>query len=354
MAILFDAPVSPDDLTVFVREVPVPSDFTFLPQAADNQVQDNKIDWADLTRTNRTARFRAWDGRIHVSNRDTATLKSVQLPPLSTSFNMGEYERLQLEFSRNGGTREQALANAIYNDGQNGTLEVQARLEQAIGDLLDDGLLTISENGFAGQYDGGVPADQKVSAATAWTDTTNATVLSNLVTWRDVQIANGFRPQRIRTSQAVITLMQRNKEIIDAVHGAAAQRTRVKFADLNDLLASEGLPTIPVGADGQAMTHDNLVDVDGSSVRVLPADKVLLTPANLSDLVVVNMGVTATALELVDSNDSELSFEEAPGIVGVVEKTGPPYRQFTFIDACGMPTLTDGIRLLIADIGTIA
>jgi hypothetical protein len=354
MAILFDAPIEPDDLTVFVRDVPLPVDFRLYPDAARNEVQDNKVDWAEITRTNRTARFRAWDGRIHVSTRDTATEKTVALPPLSTSFNMGEYERLQLEFARNGGTREQALARAIYNDGERGTREIQARLEQAIGDLLDDGLLTINENGFASQYDGGVPANQKVNAATAWTDTTNATVLANLVTWRDVQIANGFRPERIRTSQAVVSLMQKNKEIIDAVHGAAAERTRVTLSDLNDLLSSESLPTIPVGADGQAVTYDNRVDVDGTSTRVLPADKVLLTPADLADLVVVNMGVTATALELVDSNESDMSFEDAPGIVGVIEKTGPPYRQFTFIDACGMPTLVDGIRLFIADIGTIS
>jgi hypothetical protein len=61
------------------------------------------------------------------------------------------------------------------------------------------------------------------------------------------------------------------------------------------------------------------------------------------------MGVTATALELVNSNESDLSFEDAPGIVGVVEKVGPPYRQFTFVDACGMPVL-DSARLMTLDV----
>ena len=348
MAILFDAPVEPDDITTFVREVPIPPDLTLLAEAGERQVNDNTVDWAEITRTNRTARFRSWDGRLHRSERDVAEEKRIKLPPLSTSYDMGEYERLQLQFARTGGTRQEALANAIYDDAEHGTREVQARLEQAIGDVLTDGKITIDENGFRSQADFGVPANQIVNAGTAWTDTTNATVLTNLTAWIDVMVANGaMRPGAIRTSTAVVRLMQRNKEIIDAVHGSTGGRTRVNMEELNDLLSAENLPMV-------VAPYDTQVDVDGASVRVIPADKVILTPLDLSELVVVTMGVTATALELVDSNLSELSFEEAPGIVGVVEKVGPPYRQFTFVDACGLPILTDSRKLFVADIGTIS
>lgn len=347
MPILFDAAVEPDALTTFVREVPVPSDLSLLAEAGERTVQDNKVDWAEITRRNRTARFRSFDGRIHVSSRDSAEEKTVKLPPLSTSYSLGEYERLQLEFLRTGGTRREALANAIYNDGERGTREVQARLEQAIGDVLTDGKLSIDENGFTSEADFGVPANQIVNAGVAWTDTTNAVPLTNVVAWVDVMVANGNpRPGAIRTSQAVQRLVQRNKEIIDAVHGATAGRTRVTVTELNDLFSSEGLPTF-------ATPYDTVVDVDGVSTRTIPADKVLLTPTSLSDLVEVTFGVSATALELVDSNRSELSFEEASGIVGVVEKTGPPYREYTFVDAVGMPVLRDPRALFVADIGTI-
>lgn len=349
MPIVFDAAVEPDDLTTFVREVPVPADLTLLAQAGEDTVLDNKVNWAEITRRNRTARFRSYDGRIHVSSRDTAEEKAVKLPPLSTSFNMGEYERLQLEFARTGGTRQEALARAIYDDAMRGTREVQARLELAIGDELTDGKLTINENGFASEADFGVPANQLVAPVTAWTDVTNATPLTNLVAWVDLMVTtNGNpRPGAIRTSLAVQRLVQRNKEIIDAVHGATVGRTRVTIEELNDLLISEGLPPF-------APAYDTVVDVDGVSTRTIPADRVLLTPADLSDLVEVTYGVSATALELVDSNEAELSFEDAPGIVGVVEKTGPPYREFTFIDAVGMPTLKDARALLVADVGTVS
>lgn len=343
MVIFFDAPVEPDALTTFIREVPVPSELRLLEESGERFETDNTIDWAEIIQTNRTARYRSFDGRIHVSARDAGEEKRVKLIPLSTSLSLGEYERLQLEFARTGGTRQEALARAIYNDAFRLTREVQNRLEQAIGDVLTDGKLTINEGGLVSEADFGVPANQIVTAAIAWTDTTNATVLTDLVAWYDVQKGNGVIPEVIRTSNRVIRLMTKNKEVIDAVHGATQGRTRVTIDDLNSLLASEGLP--PVVA-----SYDTQVDVDGTATRTIPDDRLLFTPASLADLVQVAMGISATALELVDSNLAEMEFEEAPGIVGVVEKDGPPYREYTFVDGVGMPILADAKRLLVADV----
>jgi len=150
MVIFFDAAVDPDQLTTTVRETPTPSILSLLSAFPVEFEDDNKVDFAEIVRTNRTARYRSFDGRVHVSRRDAGSEKRVNLLPLSSSLAMGELERLQLEFARTGGTRTEALANAIYNDAQNLTREVLNRLEQAWGDVLTDGKLTIDENGFAG------------------------------------------------------------------------------------------------------------------------------------------------------------------------------------------------------------
>ena len=344
MAIFFDSPVEPDALTAFVREVPTPSQLSLSNLFPERLEDDNKINFAEIVRTNRTARFRSYDGRIHVSERDAGTEKFVKLPPLSSSLSLGEYERLQLEFARNGGTNQQALARAVYNDGENLTREIRNRMEQAWGDVLTDGKLTINENGLVNEADFGVPAAHLVAPATAWTDLAGATLLSDLIDWLDVyQATNGFAPGAMRPSQRVLRLMQRNAEIINAVHGAAAGRTRVNLTELNDLFGAEGLPPV-------ARPYDTQVDVDGVSTRVIPDDRLLFTPPNIEDLGYTAYGVSATALELVDSNQSDMSFEDAPGIVGVVEKTGPPYRQFTYVDAVGMPILANARLLLVADV----
>ena len=346
MAIFFDAPVEPDALTAFVREVPTPSNLRLTQLFGEpRQLDTNTVDFAEIVRTNRTARFRSFDGRIHVSERDVGSEKRVKLLPLSTSLSMGEYERLQLEFARTGGTNQQALANSIYNDGENLTREVLNRMEQAWGDVLSDGKLTIDENGFQGEADFGVPAGNLVTpAGDPWPTVATADALTDLVTWVDAYIAlNGFPPGAILTSQKITRLMQRNSEIINAVSGAAAQRTRVNSEELNDLFSSESLPPL-------LPPYDTNVDVDGVTTRVINEDLLLFLPPNISDLGYTAYGVSATALELVDSNRSDMSFEEAPGIVGVVEKTGPPYRAFTYVDAVGMPILANAKLLMIADL----
>lgn len=344
MAIFFDAPVSPDALTAFVREVPTPSVLGLSNLFPTRTLDTNTVDFAEIVRTNRTARYRSFDGRIHVSERDTGSEKRVNLLPLSSSLSLGEYERLQLEFARTSGTNQERLADAVYNDAENLTREVLFRTEQAWGDVLTDGKLTINENGFQGEADFGVPGTHIVSAGTVWTTIATAPALTDLITWQDVYIAtNGFAPGSIQTSQRIRRLMQTNAQIIGAIAGTTSGRTRVTVTELNDLLSSEGLPTL-------REPYDTLVDVDGVSTRTIADDKLMFFPPNVADLGYMAFGVSATALELVNSNRSDLSFQNAPGIVGVVEKSGPPYRQFTYVDAVGMPILANAKLLFVADV----
>lgn len=349
MAIFFDAPVEPDDLTTFTREVPVPRELTLLNSFGSNDLETNTVDFAEIVRTNRTAKYRSFDGRIHVSERDVGSEKRVKLLPLSTSLSMGEYERLQLEFARLGGQNQQALARAIYNEGEQLTREVQNRLEMAWGDVLSDGKLTINENGYAGEADFGVPTNHKVTISTSnekWTAANLSTMkpLTAIQAWADVwRATNGFAPARMKTSLARLRIVQRSKEVIDAVYGSTQGRTRVSVQELNDLLRDEGLPVF----DEPLETSFSVDDV---ATRVIDDDLVIMLPQDLSDLGYTAWGVTATALELVNDDRSDLSFEEAPGIVGVVEKVGPPYREFTYVDAVAMPILSNARRLLIADV----
>lgn len=348
MAIFFDAAVEPDDLTTFTREVPVPRELTLLSEFPTRYLETNTVDFAEIVRTNRTARYRSYDGRIHVSERDVGSEKRVKMIPLSTSLSMGEYERLQLEFARLGGQNQQALSRAIYNEGEQLTREVQNRLEMAWGDLISDGKLTISENGYAGETDYGLNAlGNLVAPATSWTAANLATMvpLTNIQTWSDAYRLNngGVAPGRMKTSLTRLRIVQRSKEVIDAVYGSTQGRTRVSVQELNDLLRDEGLPTFDE-------PYDSSFDVDGVTTRTVADDKVALLPQDLSDLGYTAVGVTATALELVNDDRSDLSFEDAPGIVGVVEKVGPPYREFTYVDAVAMPILANARRLMVADV----
>lgn len=339
--IIFDAPVSPDALTAFIREVPTPAGLTLVPLVPKTQSFSNRFSWSEVTRTNRTARFRSFDGRIHVSDRDTGAQAEVSLLPLSDSLNQGEYETLQLAFARTGGTRTEALTNAIYNDAEVLTRHAWNRLELAIGDILADGKLTINDDGFQGEADFGVPADQIVTAGTKWD--AGGKVLADLEAWSDVAAKGGSNMTDMIVSRKTLRKMLRAKDVVDSVYGAQTGRTSVTVEDLRTALADLNLPA-------NITVSDTVLDVDGVATRAIPEDKVIMTAAPISELIEVRFGVSATALELVNSNHAEMSFEDAPGLVGVIVKEGPPYRQFSFIDGVVMPILRDGKSLMVASI----
>lgn len=345
MAIVFDGPVTPDALTTFVREVPTPADQVLNRLLPDRYFTNNTIDFAELTRTNRTARFRAFDGRLHVSERDTNITKQVKLPPLSSSISVGELERLQLEFARTGGTDNAAIVNAIYDDATNLTREIQARMEQARGDVLTDGKFTLAgEGGLTMEADYGVPANHLVAPGILWSSTGTATIIANISAWVDIYVAtNGFAPGGMALSRRILNFMLQNAELRTLLASLVGTPSLINRPALDNALSAYTLPPI-------TMVYDTVVDVDGTSTRVIPDDRVIFHPPNVSDLGYTAWGVTATSLELVNSSAVDLSFSQAPGIVGVVEKSGPPYREWTFVDAVGMPVLANPKLLMVADV----
>ncbi|MCX2931401.1 major capsid protein [Mycobacterium sp. CVI_P3] len=347
MAIVFDdQSVNPDAITTFIRNIPIPAGNVLESLFPTRFFDTNRIDWAEFVKTNRTAAYRSFDGLIHVSARDAGSGKYVELIPFSDSLNKGEYERIVEEIARLGGTNAAAKTRAAYNDAERLTGTMHNRIELAWGDVLDDGKLTIDEGGFQGEADYGVPANQITAPAGAtWTDANAATAvpLTDLDAWQEVRIANGYpRAGKMIMSRARRSILRRNKEIIDAVYGSTAGRTMVTLAELNGLLESEDLP-VPV-------IYDTMLNVEGVDTRVFAADKVALVPDDPGQLGFMAFGLSATALELAKSGQSEMTFGDASGIIGVVEKVGPPYREFTFVDAVGMPVLTNAGLLTVADV----
>ncbi|MFE7717491.1 major capsid protein [Nocardia rhizosphaerihabitans] len=344
MAIFYDAPVEPDALTALVKSVPTPQGNALSQLFPTEYKPTNTIDWAEITLKNRTAKYRAFDGRIVGSERDSGTSKRVKLAPLSSSIGLGEYERLQIEFARVGGTLVDQLVDAIYNDAEKLTQEVLNRIELAWGDVLLDGKLTINENGYQDEADYGLPGNHIATAGVLWSNAATATPLTDIQAWTDTWVdTNGAAPGKVLTSRKIIRQMLKSKEIIDAEYGATAGRTSVSLAQLNGMLENHGLPTL-------LPAYDTKLSVDGSDVRVLPDTKFIMLPDNVRELGYMAFGLSATALELLDAAKTDYSFSEAAGIVGVVIKDGPPFRQYTYVDAVGQPVLEDAKKLFVATV----
>lgn len=351
MALFLDGPVPLEDVLTFVQEIPLPANNMFTQMFPRKTYATDEVDFATITRTNRAAKFRTWDGNYWVAPRDTGSEKRVRMLPLGGQLAVGEYERRQIEFSRVGGTIQSILVDAIYNDLENLTRAVQNRIELAWGDVLTDGVLTVNENGVAQEVDYGIANTQKVTASTLWSNKTASTPITDLIEWVNVYSSvNGGPPGQIKTSYATVRNLMQNTSLINAIKGAQTGATYVSIAEINAFLGGFGIPPFIVPTDGQpgGSIYNSNFDVDGSTVAAFPADRLLLLPSDPSTLGFTAVGTPTTVMELTANN---VQVETGAGIIGMlVREEQPPFQKRTFVDAVMLPVLADPRKIFIAKV----
>ncbi|KMV23341.1 major capsid protein [Mycobacterium heckeshornense] len=344
MALFLDGPLPLEDTIVYTQNIPLPSNNNLTAMFPRREYGTDEIDMAVITQTNRAAKFRNWDGSYWVAPRDTGMEKRVKMLPLGGQLGVGEYERREMEYRRLGGTIQQVLVEAIYNDLTNLTRYVQNRIELAWGDVLSDGVLTIDENGVQQQVDYGIPTNQKVTAPTLWSDTTNSDPLADLIAWFDVWVAqNGTPPGRFLTSLEVVRNLQVNKNLIAAIKGTQTGATHVTLDEISALFNGYQLPPISMSS-----VYNSFFDVDGVTTRPLPANKFLFLPDDPGTLGFTAWGTPTTVLEL---NDNNVQVESAANIIGIlVREEQPPFQKRTFVDAVALPVIYDPRKILVATV----
>ena len=346
--ILYDAAVAPDELTYAIRNISPGPDLVLSGLVPVRATGSNTVSWGEITRRNRLAKYRAFDGPLPVAQRDATEDRQVRLAPFSNSLNMGEYERLQQEFLMMGGTNTAALAQAIYDDAGTLVRSMHARVEKALGSVIATGVFDVNENNFRAQADYGVPAANKLTAAAVWTGA-GAQAGDDLRAWASAFLRSaGVRAGRIITTEAVIDALMANPQVVSEAVGTQAGRAWITRDELAAWLRANRLPDIVTEVETTVYN-----DETGLDERIIPEGTVILTPASLGGVLEFRYGLSATALELVQSNRTELAFADAPGIVGMVVKEGPPFRQFTYVDAVGMPILA-GARQVVIGSGAVA
>lgn len=344
--ILWDAPVSPSTLTAFITKyVPAPAKNVLTSLVSVNYVESDRVKWGAITRRNRMAKYRAYDGMIARTGRDVAAEQWVNLPPFSNSDMVGEYETMQREYARLQGGNKAALADAIYNDAINLTNTMWNRVEKALGDLIPTGHFTVQENQTTYDADYGIPVANRITAAVPWTSPAAlaADELRAMVT--RYQASAGVRPARLITSGAVLSALQRNVQVVGEAAGTISGRTRLTLGELTAWLDSERLPTLITEVEGQM--YDDEAD---KLVRVWPEDLLVLAPADLGSVVQFTFGLSASAMELRSAPDRVNSTFGDDRIVGMVLKDGPPFRQYTYVDAIGLPVLAGADQIVVGDV----
>lgn len=345
MSLFLDGPLPLEDTIVYTQGIPLPSANTLTQMFPRREYDLDEIDFAVIGQTNRAAKFRNWDGSYWISPRDTGLEKRVRMLPLGGQLSVGEYERREQEYKRLGGTIQQILVDAIYNDLDKLTSYVHNRIELAWANVLTDGILTINENGVDQSVNFGIPSQQLVTPAGAlWSDTVNSDPLTDLIAWHDIYVKqNGRPPGRYLMSLSTARQLQQNTKLINAVFGAVWQRTHITLAEISGVLTQYGLP--PMSMDD---VYWNFFDVDGVSTEAMPENYFLFLPDNMGDLGFTAWGTPTTVMEL---NANNVQVETSTGVIGIlVREDQPPFRKRTFVDAVALPVIADPRKMLVATV----
>jgi len=330
--------IDPLVLTGTARQLPLPDDFALTRDVVPEKVVNNvKYRVSNRSRTRYTAKYRAYDAEPRWGRRQVEhSVMEGYLPPIGQRLLVGELETILLDLAR--GADDQQLVDQLYDDVQNHVYAIRARLEAAAGDLLLDGKFTLAdENGLTLEADYTVPAGHFPTAATLWSDAANARPLTDEQAWRQLLVDEGFPAHgELLMSSSVYATYANSGEYRAAFYGFATAAANVPSrglnpAEVNTVRQTYQLPPIRI--------YDTQVNIDGVETRVLPANRVILLPADKRALAETQYGITAEALALTRGTNPRITLQDAPGLVVTVKEFDTPVRVVTTGSAVAMPVL---------------
>lgn len=283
------------------------------------------------------AEFRAFDTPAVMSARPGTMEMRGSLGPVSRQIPLGEEELLRTRaLERN---TDDPLIQAILDDAENMVRSVKSRLELARGDVIDDGKVTIGENGLQLEADFGRDASMRKTASTVHSNPA-ALVVTDLLAWAEAwSDMNGADADHILMPKQTLGYWLSNTEVrnYSAVQHSGYVPNRVTREEMNSILLREGLPPI--------RTYDATFRVDGVKTRVLPADKIYFMPSGACGA--THYGTTAEAIKL--RSKGYIKKDAMPGIVAVVTEDDHPVQTYTVGTALALPSI-DANSVLDAEV----
>ena len=285
------------------------------------------------------AEYRAWDTPARMTGRPGVRSIRGSLGPVSRQIPLSEEEFLRVRALLR--ENDDPIIDQIYADSENMIRAVQDRVELARGDIINDGKLTLAENGLVLEADWGRDASMSVAAGTVWTTTATATPLGDLLAWTQAyRDLNGTDPGSIMMSKVRVANLALNAEMRGYAAANATTPTRLNRATIDEIFANEGLPPIRL--------YDRFVRRDGAIVRILPQNKVFLLPPAGDNPGVTYYGPTAEAIKFAGRGLIDL--QDAPGVVALVTETEHPVQTYTVGTAIAMPVMPNADLILDATV----
>lgn len=324
------------EINAFARAVTTRADFALTQRVVpEREINNIKFKINSSSRRVNAAKFRAYEAPTALARRQAERVMTEgTLPPLGQTLPITEMETILFNISHGQDTAQ--FVEQLYDDVERHVESIRTAQELAVGKLLTDGVVNLP--GVNLDVDWNVPTANRPTAAVAWSDTENATPLTDERTWIDYLLDSGApAPREVVTSRRARNTLAASLEYRAAFFNVAASATTPTSVlspdQVNAVRARYDLPPIT--------TYDvQVYDDEGNYVRVLPDDRWILVPnVPATQWAETQYGLTAEGIQLSRGSNPAITAEDAPGIVIVTKVEDDPVQVYTRGAAVGMPVM---------------
>lgn len=266
-----------------------------------------------------------------------------QMPYFKESMYIDEELRQELNMVLETGNQAyiDSVMNRIFDDEMDLLRGARVARERMRMMLLSTGVISMQNNGQVFSYDFGIPSENKMNAATAWSDTANADPITDLVTAKEyINAQTGETVTRGIISLKNWNQIKHNEAIVKSIYVMGGGAGYVTDAQLNAyLLETTGIRF--------AINDKRFKDETGASQRFYPEDQLSLFPdGNLGS---TWYGTTPAESDLMSGSAANVSITDT-GVAVVTAQKVDPVQVETIVSQICLPSFERADSVAIIDV----
>lgn len=300
-----------------------------------------EIEWIKGAKNQPVAlRLSSYDAKAIRRDRQGVSKFKTEMPFFKESKYVDEKMRVQLNNMVNSNNQEivnEILIN-IYDDEVELIDASEISLERMRMEALTTGTITLSSNGQSYSYDYKVPAEQKKTVGTSWSDA-GADIIGDINEYVEYMKTQGVTITRGVCNASVAKHFRTNTAIKNAVYVFANGTVNVTTARALDYIFNETGVRIYV--------YDNVyVNEDGEAVKYVPDDTLVLMPDG--ELGLTNIGTTPEESDLQANLNANVAIVKE-GVAVTTSQTVDPVNVETKVSMVALPSFPQADKIMIID-----
>lgn len=216
-------------------------------------------------------------------------------------------------------------------------------LERMRMEALTTGTITLSSNGQSYTYDYEVPADQKRTVSTSWSDP-NADIIGEINTIVSDMKAKGVNITRALCNTTVIQGMLENTAMKNAIYVFAGGTVNLTEENVRSYITAQTGIRFAI--------YDNVwVDESGNAHKYVPDNTVVFMPEGT--LGYTNMGTTPEESDLINNLNAEVSIVNE-GVAVTTTQMVDPVNVDTKVSMVALPSFEEADKVVILDTDVVS